>query len=997
MAETWKILVLAGLIETCLGVVGRPATAAEQVTSTPAGLSFELLKERGRLHALAPNARHIYRVNLKAGQLLSATFEQLGLDVHLDLLGPDGELLSAIDSPNANHGQEPVLLVAGRPGIYTIAVTTGDPSSKEAAYLISKAQVRQAAPRDRETADAVQNYYAARFSYKRNRDLQALQTAVPALERTSAPKTLCAFARQELGKLLTDGKKWLESAQSYKKAARLFHQLGMRQEAASVTGAGIAELETFLVDEAVEDLERGLSLARSKGDEQTEASASTHLGVFYAQRADIWNAKPYLERAIAIREKSHDIDGECTALNGMAVLLRNLGEYERALKIYQNELRQLKPSPRVRAIVLTELGILYTLTGRPDGAFRYLQKALKIQERSGDLFSQANTLVGLGFAYTRQGSFRTALASYQRALAIYANQNDVSAQATSLLNIGWALGALGRYTEAADATRRAFSLAEELRQPTLEGGALLGMAWVERLRGNLAAAGQWATEAVQRIESTRNRITDRDSRLAYFSSLQDAYELLIDALMEQYDVHPSQDLLERALQASESARSRSLLDALGERDGAVAKRLAPVLGARYIQRQVLDTDTILLEYSLGSPKSYLLLVTKDGIERFELPARERLESLAIDLHDTLANSQITVERSRALEKKATKLGSILLGPVAGRLRQKRLLIVASGALQLVPFGLLPDPTAQRSDRSANLPWPEPLLKRHDVLLEPSASVLARIREIRASRRPASALLAVIADPVYERDDPRFPKLPGLKRAGSDPAARSLDRLPASAEEAQAITAGLPPAKVFKVLGFAATREILTSGRLKGYQVLHIAAHNFYSEKSPASSGLFLSQYDILGRPRNGVLRIKDISSQDLRSDLVVLSTCDSALGKQVRGEGIVGWPWAFLSAGASEVVMSFWEMGDTSTKDLMKRLYGNMSTGLSPSDALREAQLFLWSKGKAPRVWGGFMAQGEWNLHPLSLNKAPAIVSSHDGDPRSPTMTKESPPANTPR
>jgi CHAT domain-containing protein/Tfp pilus assembly protein PilF len=980
MAATWKALVLAGLIGTCVSAAAYPAPLAEQVSAVFTEQYFNLLKERGRLHNLAPNARHIYRVNLKAGQLLSATFDQLGLDIRLDLLGPSGEPLAVIDSPNGDRGPEPVLLVARRPGTYTIVVTTGDRPPKEATYRISMAQVRRATPRDRERADAVRSYYAARLAYRERKNLtkrlQALQTAVPSLERVFASKVLRAYAWRELGKAYADCSEWTESVRSYQRAVWLFHQMGMgHDEAIALIGAGSSELEIFSVNQAIEHLEQGLSLARSIKDERTEALASTYLGMFYAQRADAWRAKVYLERSIAIREKSHDVRGECMSLNSMAMLFRNLGQYEEALKVYQNELQRLKPSPPVRATVLTELGNLFTATGNPEGAFRYLQEALDLQ-RQGDLYDQANTLNAFGLAYVGKKDFGAALGSYQKALDIYASQNDLSAQTTSLMNIGWALGSLSRYAEATDAFGRAFSLAQRLKQPYLEGGALLGLAWTEWLRRNPVGAGQRAAEAIQRIESTRRGLIDRDDRLAYFASLQDAYELLICALMEQYNLSPSQSLLEKALEVSESARARSLLDALGERDGAAVKRLAPVLSARQIQRQVLDTNTILLEFFLGSPKSYLLLVTPDGIERFELPPRKELEALAKDVNAALGDSHIPAERFRA-HKKAAELRRILIDPMASRLGQKRLLIVASGALQLVPFGLLPDPAAPKSD----LPWPEPLLKRHDILLEPSASVLAGIRKIRASRRPASGLLAVLADPVYERTDPRFPR---AKRSGNDPAPHDPDRLPASAEEAQAISAGLSPTKVFKALGFAATRELLASGSLKDYRVLHIAAHSYYSEKNPASSELLFSRYDILGRPRNGVLRIKDISAQDLRSDLVVLSMCDSAFGKQVRGEGIVGWPWAFLSAGASEVVMSSWDVGDASTSELMQKFYRNMIAGQTPSDALRKAQLLLWSEGKAPRVWGGFMAQGEWNLSPLSLNKAPAAVSSQDGDPGAP-------------
>jgi hypothetical protein len=296
MAETWKTLVLVVSIGTCLGAVARPAPAAAQAPSIPSEQSFNLMKERGRLHSLAPNTHHIYRVNLKAGELLSATFEQSVLDIILDLRGPAGELLSTVDSPNEDSGQEPVLLVVSQPGTYTIVVTTRDHPQKHGAYLIRKAQVRQATPRDHERADALQSYYAARLSNRGKKDLakrlQALQTAVPSLERTLAPKTLRANAWQELGGVFSNGKKWTESARSHKRAAQLFHELGLRQdEAVALISAGNAELKIASVDQALKDFERSLSLARSIGDESTEALASTYLGLFYAQRADAWNAE----------------------------------------------------------------------------------------------------------------------------------------------------------------------------------------------------------------------------------------------------------------------------------------------------------------------------------------------------------------------------------------------------------------------------------------------------------------------------------------------------------------------------------------------------------------------------------------------------------------------------------------------------------------------------------------------------------------------------------
>jgi CHAT domain-containing protein/Tfp pilus assembly protein PilF len=999
MAETWKILVFAVSLGTCLGAVARPAPATAQVPSVATEQSFDLMKERGRLHSLTPNAHHTYRVNLKAGQLLSATFQQLGLDIRLNLLGPAGEPLAVIDSPNGSHGQEPVLLVARRTGTYTIVVTTRESPQKDAVYVVGRARKGWATPRDRERADAVQSYFAARqLKEKGGRKwLQAYQAAATSMEKTGAPKDVRAYAARELGRICYELSLWEESARGHRRAAQLFRELGIPQEQAKeLVDAGSAEGKIPNVDLALKHLGEALLLARANGYEPEEAAASCHLGLFYVDLRDAWHAKPDLDRAASLYGKLQDTEGEIAALRGSALLHKYLGEYDEALKIYQGVLQRLSPSPNDRAAVLTDWGNLYTRLGRPDKALDLLKQAFDIQKKNRDLRGQADTLNGFGRAYNRKGDLNNALNSYQKALVIYGTIKDPRSQAALFMNLGWLLGSLHRYDEATKSFGQAYVLIRELKQPTIEVAVLFGLAWIERLRGNLGGAIEKAEAALTRIESTRSDILDLENRLVYFSSLQDIYDFTVDVIMEQYHLRKSRDLLERALRVVEKARSRSLLDALGERQGAVAARLAPVLSTRQIQSQVLDTDTILLEYYVGASKSYLFLVTRNGIESFALPPRDELAARVKETYDALAASQPRGAHMLGI-RKAKDLSKILLGPVAGRLGQKRLLIVPGEALQLVPFEILPDPEDPVQGVPPGLAWPAPLLLRHEVLLEPSASALVGIRTAKANQQPASGLLAVLADEVYGLDDPRLPGAAVKRGNRSKQFPGDAERLEASAREAAAIVAGLPPSKVLEALGFRANRDLVTSGRLRDYRILHIAAHAYFSFDNPALSALVLSRYDSLGRPLNGLLGIKDISSQDLREDLVVLSTCGSALGKGVRGEGIVGWPWAFLSAGASQVVMSFWNIGDDSTADLMQRFYKGMSRGMPSSLALREAQRQMWKEGKSPWSWGGFVAQGEWKVQPFSLNKTPPAVSSHDEDPRSPTMKRKTPPAKKPR
>ncbi len=236
MARTWtRILAYGGLAGVGLGSAGlvvtppsssvRPAelVASSPAQPVPAELRFDLLKERRTPRSLALGDRHVYRVDLKAGHLLDAVVEQLGTDVRLDLFGPGGKLLTAVDSPNSAWGEEEVLLVAPQSGSYAMVVTARSQPPPGSTYLLRKVEVRRAAPGDRQRAIALQAYFAARLG-DRAKLLQALRAAVPSLEKTSAPKEVRAYAWDELAKVYENQKKWRDSARCYRRAAQLFHR-----------------------------------------------------------------------------------------------------------------------------------------------------------------------------------------------------------------------------------------------------------------------------------------------------------------------------------------------------------------------------------------------------------------------------------------------------------------------------------------------------------------------------------------------------------------------------------------------------------------------------------------------------------------------------------------------------------------------------------------------------------------------------------------------------
>jgi len=221
---------------------------------------------------------------------------------------------------------------------------------------------------------------------------------------------------------------------------------------------------------------------------------------------------------------------------------------------------------------------------------------------------------------------------------------------------------------------------------------------------------------------------------------------------------------------------------------------------------------------------------------------------------------------------------------------------------------------------------------------------------------------MFADPVFESgtassgDESRI-----LEHLATGP---HIPRLPYTLREADEILkAAGAPASSLRAVGRKASREAALDAGLRDYRYIHFATHGFLDTERPSLSALVLSQIDENGRPVDGFLRVNDIYGMRLNADLVVLSACQTGLGKEVRGEGVMGLTRAFMYAGAPRVIVSLWSVNDRATATLMAELYRNMlSRGMRPADALRKAQLKL-RKSKdwpSPYYWAAFQLQGDW-------------------------------------
>jgi CHAT domain-containing protein len=311
---------------------------------------------------------------------------------------------------------------------------------------------------------------------------------------------------------------------------------------------------------------------------------------------------------------------------------------------------------------------------------------------------------------------------------------------------------------------------------------------------------------------------------------------------------------------------------------------------------------------------------------------------------------------------AARVSELLLGPAVAQIKGKRLFIVSEGVLQYLPFAALPEPGGQA-----------PLVVDHEVTTAPSASVLAVLRQETAGRQPSEKTLFVVADPVYNANDARVSQQPSVAQkepGGSDRIhlntesnAERFLRLRFSRTEAEQIASLIPADGSVKAVDFDANRDAVLKADLARFRILHFATHSVIDDERPELSGIVLSLVNRNGRRQDGFLRLYDVYNLRLNADLVVLSACRTALGQEIKGEGMIGLTRGFFYAGAPRVLASLWTIDDRATAVFMKPFYEAMLVRHErPAAALRSAQIAMWrTKGwDAPYYWAAFTMQGDW-------------------------------------
>ena len=778
------------------------------------------------------------------------------------------------------------------------------------------------------------------------------------------------------------------------------------------------------MDEAVTLSTIGSLYANANGGER--ASDPFTAGVI----SDPQKAITYFQQALEIYRDLKS-KGDRGGMVGEASMLLNIGNAYKTLGSYAESLNYLDQSLKLhkelryrpgQANALRSIGNLYVLKGEYKTGFQYNTQALEIQKAFANATAQAQFLNSIAKDHFRAGETQKALDLYNESLALSRPAQQLGTAAASLFEMARIEREIGNFANARTRIEDAIGIVESIRaRIAVQEIRSTYFATVKRYYDFyidlLMQARKAQPEkgfdalALQTSEKSRSRglldllsLARVDIRKGVDRSLLDREQQARDRLVEKaykqnvllLGKHTEEEAekinQEVTVQTDEYQAIQAEIRTKSSRYAGLTQPSS--LNTKQIQ-ELLDSGTILLEYSLGEKKSYLWAVTPGSIVSFDLPGREEIETRARKVYELLTarNLQIKGEtdeqrRSRIklaeveYPKTAASLTEMLLGPAAELIANKRLLIVPDGALNYIPFSALPTPKSQEPNTIAAAS----LGLYHEVVTLPSASTLARLREETLTRKPASKMVAIFADPVFNPGDNRtggdtrqkqaiadnksqnLAQSRDFERAVSDVGLEAketggLARLPFSRREADAIFSASPKALSVKDVDFNASKQQVFNSDLDQYRIVHFATHGLLDSQHPELSGIVLSLVDKNGGDVDGFLRLQDIYNLKLNADLVVLSACNTALGKEVKGEGLVGLTRGFMYAGAPRVIASLWKVDDAATAELMSIFYRKMLVeNLRPAAALRAAQTEMMKqpRWKSPYYWAPFVLQGEW-------------------------------------
>lgn len=815
-----------------------------------------------------------------------------------------------------------------------------------------------------------------------------------------------------------------KAEQSFAQALAIWRELqNKRAEARTLA----LQSEAYIVNDQVEKATAVLKQAEEMWREVNEPAAlanTLNLLSFIAMRQGQWqNALVYLNEAQTLltdKEAEPYLAGQIATSFGL--IYEVYGQLETAFGYLREAVAHFRDGAHDKAGTIdtaTKLARVQASLRDYTGATEQIRQALALADQIGKPLYSGLCHEELGRVWLEAGVYEQAAAEFRLASDYFEKARSKRPWARAQSYLAQTEFLLGHISPAESSYQKALQFFKTKEDYTNEAAVCFGLGKLALHQGQLDQAEKHLTRSLQLTELLRENASSEDLRSSFLDSVHDRYETYVEYLMARDQKQPGQGFDIRAFEANETGRARALLDSLNgfqrelrrpsdpallideeklqqeeqrlidekatlmsqdAGDDAMAqveKQLTEVrstyetLQARInssekfkdllrpepltyesIKNQITDANTSLLSYSLGGKNSFAWLVTRDGLVTRKLEGKQKIDDAAGRLLKLLKTPLTSAGEEGELQTAIDEVSRLVLEPISDKLTTSRLIIVADGVLQYVPFQVL----------KVSADATEPLLSKFDIIDAPSASALAVVKQERMNRQHGPKLLVGFGDAVFSAN---YSQQASNDRSKQGFKSRMLPLLFHAKRELQAIGDLVGDESAFYV-EHAASRDNLLKVDLSQFRILHVVTHGVLDDAQPEMSGLFLSLVDANNQPLNGFVGLADIYKMHAPLDLVVLSACHTALGKELRGEGLIGLTRGFMYAGASSVVASLWKVDDAATAELMKHFYTYMlRDGMAPPAALRAAQNQIRSqpKWRSPFYWAGFKFQGDYDLN----------------------------------
>lgn len=689
-------------------------------------------------------------------------------------------------------------------------------------------------------------------------------------------------------------------------------------------------------------LDRALSISRAVRDRQLEGRLLGARGLAWYQLARYSAALNDLTAADAILRATGALRSRAVAAGNLGVLFTSLGDYERAEQQIRLSIALYRSVGNRHGVrnCLDDLSRVALLQGRPEAAVSLHARVVALTRELGDSGYLRRALVQLGLAYHAQRDWAAAERTIGEALALPIGSELPDGLAEARLALGHVLRETGRHVEAERVYDEALVVAAgAATEATLSVRAHHGLALLASAAARSEDALSHFRTAIAGMERIRADVEEASWRLTYFANRSALYLDAIDSLVTAYERTGNTAFAREALTFAEHAKARTLLESIGREDD--RSRPAPVQEIA----AALDAGELLVEFVTGEKRSFAFTLAPDGgVGVYHLPPRAAIEQRLRTLRDRISHRPSSATDLAAVHRAGERAYAALLEPLlADAVGIKRLVIVADGMLWYAPFEAL---TVGNTGVY--------LADRFEVVRAASGSVLARIRQRGTATRPDAPFLA-FGDPYLPGTARKESVVQLLERDGF-----SLAPLPGSRREVEAAAAAFGP-RARSYVGRDFTADTVLAELQRPYRVVHFATHAILDERVPNRSGIVVSADGSASTP--GLLRARDIAAIRIPAELVVLSACQTGLGRVVAGEGVLGLAWAFTQAGAASLVVTLWNISDASSATMMTAFYREFAAGASKSAALRTARREMMRSGipalRHPYYWAGYVLIGE--------------------------------------